>query len=162
MGKFVVKRSDDGGFMFNLIASNGRIICTSQSYASLSSAKNGIESIRKNVGSEIENQASKDYEAKKNPKWEIYADKAGEFGFRLYASNGKPIISSQGYKALANAKKKGIRSIRRNAPDAEIVENFGRSPGLNPAQTAYPLHRPERMASIRVSLRKNACILGYF
>ena len=65
MGEFVVKRSDDGGFIFNLIASNGRIICTSQSYASLSSAKNGIESIRKNVGSEIENQASKDYEAKK-------------------------------------------------------------------------------------------------
>ncbi|MBR4504535.1 MAG: YegP family protein [Candidatus Methanomethylophilaceae archaeon] len=124
MGKFVIKKSKNDGFVFNLVAGNGQVICTSQVYASIPSAKKGIESIRKNLGSEIEDQTSKGFEAKKYPKWEIYADKAGEFRFRLCAKNGQPILASQGYKALASAKN-GIESIRRNAPDAEIVENLG-------------------------------------
>jgi uncharacterized protein YegP (UPF0339 family) len=123
MGKFIIKKSKNDGFVFNLYAGNGQVICTSQVYASLASAKNGIESIRKNIGSDIEDQTSEGFEAKKNPKWEIYIDKAGEYRFRLCASNGQPILASQGYKALASAKN-GIDSIRRNAPEAQIVEDF--------------------------------------
>ena len=121
MGKFILKKSKNGGFFFNLLAGNGQVICTSQVYASSANAKNGIASIKKNVGSKIEDQTSEGYETKKCPKWQIYTDKAGEYRFRLCASNGQPILSSQGYKTLSSAKN-GIDTIRRNAPDAETVE----------------------------------------
>ena len=49
MGKFILKKTKNDGFMFNLLATNGQVICTSQVYASKASAKNGIESIRKNA-----------------------------------------------------------------------------------------------------------------
>ncbi|MBO4798821.1 MAG: DUF1508 domain-containing protein, partial [Candidatus Methanomethylophilaceae archaeon] len=42
MGKFVLKRSADDRYMFNLLATNGQIICTSQMYVSVSAARNGI------------------------------------------------------------------------------------------------------------------------
>ncbi len=63
------------------------------------------------------------YEAKKNPKYEVYTDKAGETRFRLNAGNGQIIAVSEGYKAKKSALN-GIDSIQRNAPDAEIVEEL--------------------------------------
>ena len=123
MGKFILKKTKNDGFMFNLLATNGQVICTSQTYASKASAKNGIESVRKNVGAEIEDQTIAEPESKKNPKWELYKDKGGDFRFRLCASNGEPILSGQGYTTKENAKN-GIDSIRRNAPESEIVEEL--------------------------------------
>ena len=35
----------------------------------------------------------------KNPKFEMYLDKAGEHRFRLKAKNGQIIATSEGYKA---------------------------------------------------------------
>ena len=57
----------------------------------------------------------------KNPKFEIYEDKAGEFRFRLKAKNGEVIAVSEGYKAKAGCEN-GINSVKKNAPDAEIVK----------------------------------------
>ncbi|MBQ8040278.1 MAG: YegP family protein [Lachnospiraceae bacterium] len=51
----------------------------------------------------------------------MYADKAGEFRFRLKATNGQVIAVSEGYKTLANCEN-GVESVKKNAPDAEIVE----------------------------------------
>ncbi|MDD4286604.1 MAG: YegP family protein [Eubacteriales bacterium] len=48
----------------------------------------------------------------------MYADKKGEFRFRLKATNGEPILASEGYKAKASCKK-GIESVRKNAAEAE-------------------------------------------
>ena len=123
MGKFVIKKSKNDQFVFNLVASNGQVICTSETYKALDGAKNGIESVRKNCTAEIEDQTVQGYEAKKNPKYEVYTDKAGETRFRLKAANGQIIAVSEGYKAKASALN-GIDSIQRNAPDAEIVEEL--------------------------------------
>ena len=123
MGKFVIKKSKDGQFYFNLLAANGQVICKSEMYKALASAKNGIESVRKNIGSDIEDQTVDDYAKVKFPKWEVYKDKAGEFRFRLCASNGENIAASEGYVKKDSALN-GIDSIRRNAPDAEIVEEL--------------------------------------
>ncbi len=54
-------------------------------------------------------------------KFEVYQDKAGEYRFRLKASNGEPIAASEGYSSKA-ACLKGIESVKKNAPDAQIVE----------------------------------------
>ncbi|MCU0824769.1 MAG: YegP family protein [Leptospira sp.] len=54
-------------------------------------------------------------------KFEIYKDKAGEFRFRLKAANGEIIASSEGYSSKA-ACESGIESVKKNASDAEIVD----------------------------------------
>ena len=61
------------------------------------------------------------YATEKNPKFEIYSDKAGEFRFRLKATNGQVIAVSEGYTSMASCKN-GVESVQKNAVDAEIVE----------------------------------------
>ena len=78
-------------FMFNLVASSGEVVCTSQMYSSLAAARNGIDSVRRNAGAGIEDQTAEGYEKLKYPKWEVYEDKAGEARFRMTASNGETI-----------------------------------------------------------------------
>ena len=48
MGKFVV-RNTASGIKFDLKASNGEVIATSEVYKSKESCMNGIESVRKNA-----------------------------------------------------------------------------------------------------------------
>ena len=48
-GKFELKETKNGQFMFNLKASNGQIIATSEQYTTKAAALNGIESVRKNA-----------------------------------------------------------------------------------------------------------------
>lgn len=48
--KFVLTKNPRGQFHFNLLASNGRVIASSESYNTRAAALNGIESIRKNAG----------------------------------------------------------------------------------------------------------------
>jgi len=55
------------------------------------------------------------------PKFEMYADKAGKCRWRLKASNGEIIATSEGYSSKTSCKN-GIESVKKNAPIAEIVE----------------------------------------
>ena len=48
-GKFVLKRSSNGKFHFNLEEGDGEIIITSEDYESKASAQKGIESVRVNA-----------------------------------------------------------------------------------------------------------------
>lgn len=47
-------------------------------------------------------------------KFEIFKDKAGEYRFRLKASNGEIILASEGYKGKTGCKN-GIASVQKNA-----------------------------------------------
>ena len=121
MGKFAVKETATG-FKFNLLASNGQIIGVSEVYSGKEACLNGIESVRKNAeAANLEDQTADPVVSAVNPKFEIYTDKAGEFRFRLKARNGEIILSSEGYSAKASCEN-GIESVRKNAPEAEIVE----------------------------------------
>lgn len=122
MGKFEIKKTKNGGFMFNLKAGNGEVIATSETYNTLDACKNGINSVVTNApAAAVEDQTVEGYATEKNPKFEIYADKKGEFRFRLKAKNGQIIATGEGYKAKASCKN-GIESIKKNAVDAKIVE----------------------------------------
>lgn len=121
MGKFVVSKTNTG-FKFNLKASNGQVIATSEVYSSEAACMNGVESVKKNAPiAAVENQTAEGYAVEKNPKFEIYKDKAGEFRFRLKATNGQIIAVGEGYTTLANCKN-GVESVQKNAVDAEIVK----------------------------------------
>ncbi|WP_170432912.1 YegP family protein [Ruegeria arenilitoris] len=43
------KETKSGGYMFNLKASNGQVIGTSESYSSASARDNGVESVKRNA-----------------------------------------------------------------------------------------------------------------
>ncbi len=121
MGKFVIKTTD-AGCRFNLVAGNGQVIGTSQTYSSMDACKNGIESVKTNAPvAQIEDQTKEGYEELTNPKFEVYADKAGEFRFRLTAKNGQNILASEGYSQIAGCLN-GIESVKTNAADAEVTE----------------------------------------
>jgi len=120
-GKFVIKTVKTG-IKFDLKAGNGEVIATSEIYTSESACKNGIESVRKNaVVAKLEDQTVENYETVTNPKFEVYTDKADEYRFRLKARNGEIIAVSEGYKAKTSCMN-GIESVRKNAPEAEIVD----------------------------------------
>ena len=51
--------------------------------------------------------------------FEVYQDTAGKFRFRLRASNGEMIASSEGYGSKASCME-GIESIKKNARSAEV------------------------------------------
>lgn len=47
--KFVLSKDKAGKFRFNLVASNGQVVATSQAYTTKTAATNGINSVRKNA-----------------------------------------------------------------------------------------------------------------
>ena len=123
-GKFEIKKTKDDRFVFNLYASNHVIVATSQIYSSSQSAINGIKSIVTNAKrAKIEDKTIKDSEVLAFPKWEIYFDKAGQYRFRLYASNGSCICHSQGYTSKSSCKN-GIESIIKTADSAKVEKLY--------------------------------------
>jgi uncharacterized protein len=104
-GKFDLKKSTDGQYFFNLKASNGQVILTSEMYKEKGSAENGIDSVKTN--------APKDehYERKVSSEREPY--------FVLKAGNGEPIGTSEMYSSTA-AMENGIDSVKTNAPLATV------------------------------------------
>ena len=121
MGKFVIRETKTG-IKFDLKAGNGEVIATSEVYTSKKSCLGGIASVQKNAPvAAVENQTMEGYAVEKHPKFEVYTDKAGEFRFRLKATNGQIIAVSEGYKAMASCMN-GIESVKKNAVDAPVVE----------------------------------------
>ncbi len=118
MGKFVVKKTATG-VKFDLKATNGQVIATSEVYTSDAACMKGIESVKANSVASVEDQTVEGFETIKNPKYEIYKDKAGEFRFRLKAKNGQIIATSEGYKTMDSCKN-GVESVKKNAPEAAI------------------------------------------
>ena len=109
MGKFVITLRKNGEFQFNLKATNGQVILTSEGYTTKAACLNGIESVKKN--SQIEE------------RFEIKVAKNGKPFFNLKASNGQIIGGSQMYASERNMKA-GIASVMKNAPEAQVVEEL--------------------------------------
>lgn len=119
MGKFIMKQVPSG-YKFDLKASNGEVIATSEVYTTEAACKKGVESVIRNAPvANFEDQSIEDFAAQKHPKFELYLDKAGEFRFRLKATNGEIIAVSEGYKAKPSALN-GIESVRKNAAEGNI------------------------------------------
>ena len=107
-GKFEIKTGKTGKVHFNLKASNGQVILTSEKYNDLSSAKKGIESVRKNSQNEA--------------RFERKTAKDGSPYFVLKAANGEPIGKSEMYSSKRGMEN-GIASVGKNAPDAKIADS---------------------------------------
>ena len=105
--KFELKAAQGGKFVFNLKATNGQVILSSEIYESKKAAANGIESVRKNAATE--------------KRFEKREARNGEQYFVLKAANGEIIGKSEMYKAMRSVDK-GLASVRKNASEARLVD----------------------------------------
>ncbi|CCH56310.1 protein of unknown function DUF1508 [Fibrisoma limi BUZ 3] len=106
MGKFVISTRKNGEYQFQLKAGNGQVILVSEGYTSMSSCENGIESVKKN--------------APNDDRYERRTTESGKFRFNLKAGNGQVIGTSETYES-ESGRDNGIESVKKNAPDAEVV-----------------------------------------
>ncbi len=121
MGKFQVKAAGKG-VLFNLLATNGQGVATSEDYNKKDSLRRGIASVQANAPvAGVEDQTAEKPAKLPNPKFEVYADKAGKFRFRLKAKNGQIVAVGEAYETK-KAALAGIASVKKNAPAAKIVE----------------------------------------
>jgi len=109
MGKFVITKRKNGEFQFNLKATNGQVILTSEGYTTKAACLNGAESVKKN--------------SQVDARFDRLTAKNGKPYFNLKATNGQIIGSSEMYESEA-ARNNGIESVKKNAPDAGIVEEL--------------------------------------
>ncbi len=106
-GVFEIKKARDGQFYFNLKASNGEIILTSEMYKQKASAQNGIASVQKNSGDDT--------------KYSRLKSKNGKVYFTLKAANYQVIGNSEMYNSEA-ARDSGIESVKKNGSTATIKD----------------------------------------
>ncbi|KIA90642.1 YegP family protein [Kaistella jeonii] len=107
MQKFIISKRKNGEYQFNLKATNGAIILTSEGYKAKASCEKGLESTKKNS----EDDSKFDRKKSNNDKWY----------FNLKAGNGEILGSSEMYES-SNGMEKGIESVKTNAPTAMIIE----------------------------------------
>ena len=124
-GKFVIRKTDNGNFVFKLISSNKRVVAIgAQAYSGLPGVKGGIQSVIKNAAkAPIQDSTLQKVVELKFPKWEIWKDKKDEFRLRLYASNGELVASTNDGYTGKPAAKAGIDAISRACIDCDIVRN---------------------------------------
>ncbi len=106
-GKFEIKKAKNGQFHFNLKAGNGEVILSSEMYKAKDSAENGIESVKTN--------------SPEDGRYDRRESKNGEPYFVLKAGNGEIIGKSEMYSS-ASAMENGIESVKKNGPDAKVVD----------------------------------------
>ncbi|MDX1476763.1 MAG: YegP family protein [Saprospiraceae bacterium] len=106
--KFEVFRSPKNKkFYFRLKARNGQTILASEGYSNKAGVKNGIKSVQKNCSNDN--------------CFERKVAKNGKHHFNLLSTNKKIVGSSQMY-ASKSSMEAGIRSVKRVAPQATVVE----------------------------------------
>ncbi|HEX6279346.1 MAG TPA: YegP family protein [Pyrinomonadaceae bacterium] len=106
-GKFEIKAGKTGKFSFNLKASNGQVILSSETYDSRKGAEGGIASVKKNAAND--------------KRFERKTAKDGSSFFVLKAANGEPIGKSEMYKTKRSMEN-GIASVGKHAPDAPVTD----------------------------------------
>jgi len=107
MGKFVIKQMSNGQFYFNLKAGNSEIILTSEGYTSKQGCINGINAVKNN--------------APFDNRFMRMNSSNGKFYFNLKSQNGLVVGTSEMY-STRQSMENGIDAVKRNAPNAFIVE----------------------------------------
>ena len=121
MGKLVVAEASTG-YKFVLKANNGQTIASSDIYASVHSCLGGVESVKKNaVIAKLDDCTEAGSSKTTNPKFEVYHGASGEYRFRLRARNGEILAVSERYASKPSCLK-GIASLQKNAPEAQVVK----------------------------------------
>ena len=119
MHRFKIVKAANDQFRAQFVY-NAEVMVWSENYASKASAKNCIESIKKNAPGAAVVDLTKD-ETGTGYRFEIVEAKNGEHFVRFKAANGEAMVRSELYASKASAKN-CIESVKKNAPGAETVD----------------------------------------
>ena len=108
VGKYVISKAKNDEVYFNLKATNGQTILTSQMYSSESACFNGIESVRTNCSDDSKFERKQSVNNKPH--------------FVLKAANGQVIGKSEMYESQAGMEN-GIASVKKNGISSSVIED---------------------------------------
>lgn len=117
MHKFKIVKNAKDEFRVQFVY-NAEVMVWSENYASKASAKNCIESIKKNAPAAATVDLTKE-ETGSGYRFELVESKNGETFVRFKASNGETMVRSETYASKASAKN-CIDSVKKNGPDAPV------------------------------------------
>lgn len=104
---FQLAKTRNGRFHFNLLASNGQVILSSQTYASKVTARKGIASVQAN--------------AARKSRYELRSGKGGQSHFVLKAANHRVIGASETYSSTAKLQQ-GLQSVMKNGGTRAVID----------------------------------------
>jgi len=105
---FILRKSTNGQFHFNLTAANNKIILSSETYRNKASAQVGIQSVKANCAADVH------YDRRTSAKGQAY--------FVLIAANKEVIGGSEMYSSKS-AMERGIASVKRNGRKAALRDD---------------------------------------
>ncbi len=111
--RYVISKTTNGKFHFVLKAGNGEVILSSQTYADLDGATQGVASVREN--------------GPQDARFQRLSSARGEPYFNLVAANGQIVGKSEMYSS-ERARDNGIESVKRNAADAVLDDRSKDAP----------------------------------
>lgn len=108
-GRWIIRRTkleseNDGVYIFELLASNGQILLTSEEYASASSLKNGIQAVKKNI---------------LNGNIRAVVTRSGDYMIKIYSATGQ-LLCLGGHYPSRQLCQNAIESVRRFAESAPL------------------------------------------
>lgn len=106
-GRFEIKKAKNDQFHFNLKASNGEIILSSEMYTTKRAALNGVASVQKN--------------SSEGSRYDRRVSKSNKPYFVLKAGNHQVIGQSEMYES-ERAMENGIKSVTKNGPGAKVED----------------------------------------
>lgn len=124
MHKFKILDAANGQFRVQFLY-NSEVMVWSENYASKASAKNCIESIKKNAPDAATVDLTKE-ETASGYRFEIVESKNGETFVRFKASNGESMVRSETYASKASARN-CIESVKKNGPGADVIDETGKT-----------------------------------
>lgn len=104
-GKIIVYK-DGANYRYVLKASNGELLCTSETYGTKNSVISAIDTLKNNV---------------ENGVFSVYEDKHGRFQYLLSAKNNRIIIVGEIYSSR-NTCLSAIESVKKFAASADVIE----------------------------------------
>lgn len=118
--KFVLSRDKGGKFRFNLLATNGQVIASSEAYNTKIAANNGIASVRKNAAGAtlVDNTAAaakKAAPAKKAPARKAPAKKAPAKAAAKKAAPARKAVAKKAPARKAPARKAPAKRAAKKA-----------------------------------------------
>lgn len=103
-GKWVIEHKREGEYLSKLLASNGEIMLTSETYTTVDGAKGGIATIVKGVDS---------------GKFVVYQDKNGNYYYKLKTATNRLLCVGEIYKSKEQCLK-AVESVKRFAGNATV------------------------------------------
>ena len=106
--KFVIKKSSDDQFYFNLWSANEEIVLKSEMYTTKQNCKNGIESVKTNAPED------KNYDKRTSDNSKYY--------FVLKSAHNGQVIGTSNLYSTSSDRDKGIEAVKKDAPKAETED----------------------------------------